>query len=218
MMVRRTLARGLAAQPSPSRSPDADAIARWTAAKVVHYHMVGVYDGPAVIAYREPAGQATVTDRVEIDLDWDTKANAIVGEPKIVNTASEVRELRNTHSSCPPPIPDGPYDHFDVKTITASGGALELKGTRSFPEIRVVSGCQGVQEPRTVRPWEQEVIERRVVPSPRAGARPPPSRTSRCPGVGVLHHQGRRLDLDLRRSTGQRCPSACIDEPRSTAW
>jgi hypothetical protein len=49
--------------------------------QVVHYHMVGVYDGAAVIAYREPAGQATVTDRVEIDLDWDAKAGAIVGEP-----------------------------------------------------------------------------------------------------------------------------------------
>ena len=144
----------------------ADEIARWTAAKVVHYHMVGVYDGPAVIAYREPAGQATVRDRVEIDLDWDAKAGAIVGEPKIVNAASEVHDLRNTHSSCPPPVPNGPYDHFDVKTITVNGGALELKGTRSFPSIRVTSGCQGVQEPRTVRPWEQDVVERMVVPSP----------------------------------------------------
>ena len=128
--------------------------------------MVGVYDGPAVIAYREPAGQATVTDRVEIDLDWDLKASAIVGEPKIVNAASEVRELRNVHSSCPPPVPNGPYDHFDVKTITTSRGALELKGIRSFPSIRVVSGCQGVEEPRTMRPWEQDVVERMVVPSP----------------------------------------------------
>ena len=145
---------------------DAGAIARWTAAKVVHYHMVGVYDGAAVIAYREPAGQATVTDRVEIDLDWDAKAGAIVGEPRIVNAASEVRELRNTHSSCPPPVPNGPYDHFDLKTIAVSGGALELKGTRSFPSIRVTSGCQGVQEPRTVGAWEQDVIERMVVPSP----------------------------------------------------
>ena len=145
---------------------DAGAIARWTAAKVVHYHMVGVYDGAAVIAYREPAGQATVTDRVEIDLDWDLKASAIVGEPKIVNAASEVRELHNVHKSCPPPVPNGPYDHFDLKTIAVSGGALELKGIRSFPSIRVVSGCQGVEEPRTIRAWEQDVVERMVVPSP----------------------------------------------------
>jgi hypothetical protein len=165
---------------APARAPQADSqgadeIARWTAAKVVHYHMVGVYDGPAVIAYREPAGQATVTDRVEIDLDWDLKANALVGEPKIVNAAAEVRELRNTASSCPPPTPNGPYDHFDVKTITTSGGALELKGIRSFPSIRVVGGCQGVQEPRTVQPWEQDVVERMVVPSPLMLAAPPHS-------------------------------------------
>ena len=140
-----------------------------------------------------------MTDRVEIDLDWDVKANAIVGEPKIVNAASEVRELRNVHSSCPPPAPNGPYDHFDVKTITTSGGALELKGIRSFPSIRVVSGCQGVEEPRTVRPWEQDVVERMVVPvaadARRAGTlRPEPHRLR---GQGVLHDQGRRVDLDL---------------------
>ena len=170
MMVRRRLviaAASLAATAiAHAQQPDADAIARWTAAKVVHYKMAGVYDAPAVIAYREPSGQATVTDRVEIELDWDLKASAIVGEPKIVNAASEVRELRNIHASCPPPTPDGPYDHFDVKTIAASRGALELKGIRSFPSIRVVTGCQGVQEPRTIRPWEQEVVERMVVPSP----------------------------------------------------
>ena len=93
---------------SQAAGQGADEIARWTAAKVVHYHMVGLYEGPAVIAYREPAGQATVTDRIEIDLDLDLKANAIVGEPKIVNAASEVRELRNVHASCPPPRQPGP--------------------------------------------------------------------------------------------------------------
>jgi hypothetical protein len=155
----------LAAAPAPQPA-DASAIAKWTAATVVHYRMVGVYEGPAVIAYREPAGQATVSDRVEIELDWDLKANAIVGEPKIVNTATEVRELRNTHASCPPPTPDGAYDHLDLKTVSAAGGTLELKGVRVHPSVRVVSGCQGVQEPRTVRAWEQEIVERMVVPSP----------------------------------------------------
>ncbi len=151
---------------APALAGQDAAIARWAAATVVHYHVVGVFDGPAVIAYREPAGQATVSDRVEIDLDWNLKTNAIVGEPTIVNAASEVRELRNMHASCPVPTPNGPYDHIDVKTITAAGGTLELKGIRSFPSIKVVAGCQGVQDPRTIRPWEQEVVERMVVPSP----------------------------------------------------
>jgi hypothetical protein len=182
-MLRRTLvtvaAAGLAlATAARGQQTDATAIARWTTAKVVHYHMVGAFDGPAVIAYREPAGTATVTDRIEIDLDWDLKASAIVGEPKIVNAAAEVRELRNTHASCPAPTPNGPYDHIDVKTVTAAGGALELKGIRSYPSIAVVSGCQGVQNPRTIRPWEQEVVERLVVPSPLMLAAPAGSDTN----------------------------------------
>jgi hypothetical protein len=170
-MLRRTLlvATALVAAPltlAHGQPVDASAIAKWTAAKVVHYRMVGVYDGPAVIAYREPAGSATVTDRVEIELDWDLKANAIVGDPKLTNAAAEVRELRNVHSSCPAPVLNGRYDHLDLKTVTATAGALELKGTRSFPSVRVVAGCQGVQEPRTVQPWEQEVVDRMTVPSP----------------------------------------------------
>ena len=170
-MLRRTLAVAtvLAAAPlalAHAQSVDASAIAKWTAAKVVHYRMVGVYDGPAVIAYREPAGQATVTDRIDIELDWDLKANAIVGEPTIVNTPAEVRDLRNTHESCPVPVPDGRYDHVEVKTVGTNGGALELKGVRAFPSVRVVAGCQGVQEPRTIQPWEQDVVERMVMPSP----------------------------------------------------
>ncbi len=169
-MVRRTLATAavcLAIAPAArGQQGDASAIARWTTAKVVHYHMVGVYEGATVIAYREPAGTATVTDRVEIDLDWNLEARAIVGEPKVINAAAEVRELRNTHASCPAPTPNGPYDHIEVKSVTAAGGALELQGIRSFPSVRVVSGCQGVQDPRTIRPWEQEVVERLVVPSP----------------------------------------------------
>jgi hypothetical protein len=168
-MVRHTLvvAAWLAtATVSRALQDDVPAITKWAAATVVHYHMVGVYDGPAVIAHREPAGQATVTDRVEIDLDWDLKARAVVGEPKIVNAASEVRELRNTHASCPAPTPNGPYDHLTLASVTASAGTLELKGTRSYPSVAVVAGCQGVQEPRTVRAWEQEIVERMVVPSP----------------------------------------------------
>ena len=173
MMVRRTaaiaavaLAFTAIADAQQAASENAGEIARWTAAKVVHYHMVGVYDGPAVIAYREPAGQATVTDRVEIDLDWDLKANAIVGEPTIVNAASEVRELRNTHALVSAADPERAVRSPDGEDAHDQRRRARAEGHRSFPSIRVVSGCQGVQEPRTIRPWEQDVVERMVVPSP----------------------------------------------------
>ena len=41
---------------------------------------------------------------MEIGLDWDIKANAIVGEPTILDAASEVRDLRNVHASYPPTL------------------------------------------------------------------------------------------------------------------
>src|SRR4029078_4191847 len=59
----------------PGAAQRAGAIARWTAATVVHYHMVGVYDGPAVIAYREPAGQATVIDSGQVRVVWCSNAS-----------------------------------------------------------------------------------------------------------------------------------------------
>jgi hypothetical protein len=164
----------LAASPLAGRqATDSEAVARWASAAVVHYKMVGVYEGETVIAYGEPAGTATVTDRVELELDWSIKDATIAGEPTIVNGTSETRDLRNIDRSCPPPVPATPYEHFTVATVAAVNGALQLKGTREFPVVRVVSGCMAVQEPRTVRAWQQEVSERLLVPSPLLLAAPP---------------------------------------------
>ena len=64
------------------------------------------------------------------------------------------------------PVPEGAYEHLTVTAVVVTGGTLELKGTRTFPVVAVVAGCQGVEEPRKVAAWEQEVFERLVVPSP----------------------------------------------------
>ena len=149
-----------------AQAPDPALIARWAKAAVVHYRIVGVYEGATVIADREPAGTATVTDRVELELDWDLKAGALVGDARVVNGDSHARDLRNIDRSCPPPTAEGPYEHVTVASVAGANGSLELKGTRTFPSVRVVAGCLGVQEPRTVRAWQQDVVERLVVPSP----------------------------------------------------
>ena len=148
------------------QAPDPAIVARWAKASVVHYKMVGVYEGATVIADREPAGTATVTDRVELELDWDLKAGALVGTATFVNAPAETRDLRNIDRSCPAPTPDGAYEHLTVAGVAGLNGSLELSGTRTFPRIRVVAGCLAVQEPKTVRGWLQDVVERVVVPSP----------------------------------------------------
>jgi hypothetical protein len=148
------------------QAPDPAMIARWAKASVVHYRMIGVYEGATVIADREPAGTATVTDRVELELDWDLKAGALVGTATFVNGDSHLRDLRNIDRSCPAPTPEGSYEHITVASVRGANGSLELTGTRAFPSVRVVAGCLGVQEPRTVPAWRQDVVERLVVPSP----------------------------------------------------
>jgi hypothetical protein len=153
----------IAASQAPATG---DLVARWSAATVVRYHVVGDYADTTVIAYRERAGQAIVADRVVLDFDWDVKAQRLVGKATVENAASTVTGLRNTHVSCPAPVPAGSYEHLTVASIAGSGAALELKGTRAFPAIAVVAGCQGVQEPKKVAAWEQEVVERLTVPSP----------------------------------------------------
>jgi hypothetical protein len=156
----------VAAIQSPAAPAPADLVSRWAAVAVVRYHAVGDYADTAVIAYREPAGQAIVADRVVLDFDWDVKAQKLVGEATVENRPSSVTGLRNTHLSCPAPVPSGAYEHLTVAAVLGTGGALELKGTRTFPAVAVVTGCQGVQEPKTVAAWEQEVVERLPVPSP----------------------------------------------------
>jgi hypothetical protein len=63
-------------------------------------------------------------------------------------------------------VPAGDYEHVTITSVAGTSGALELKGTRAFPAVAVVAGCQGVQEPKKVPAWEQEIVERLTVPSP----------------------------------------------------
>ena len=146
--------------------------------------MVGVYDGPAVIAYREPAGQATVTDRVEIDLDWDLKASAIVGEPKIVNAASEVRELRNMHKLVSAAGPE----RAATRSLRREGDRDQPRRARAegHPQLPVdpgrlrLSGRRGAAHDPGMGAGRRRAHGRAVAADARPRRRTP-SRTSRCP-------------------------------------
>ncbi len=66
---------------------------RWTDAKVIHYHIVGVYQGKPNIT-SDPgkgSGFADVADRVAIDLDWKLSESKLVGTPRIQNSKSMVK-------------------------------------------------------------------------------------------------------------------------------
>ena len=126
------------------------------------YTTVGHSNEPVGISFDPGGGRLWYSDDVrgsifEVDFGPD-------GE---FDTNDDVtRELRNIDPSCPAPVPDGAYEHLTVAGVSGVNGSLELSGTRSFPSVRVVAGCLAVQEPKTVRAWLQDVVERVVMPSP----------------------------------------------------
>jgi hypothetical protein len=156
-----------------AQQAEMSAIAKWTAAKVVHYRMAGVFHGDENVADDEPAATATVSDRLVLEFDWDVAAGKVVGEPTIQNADSTLKDLRNIAPTCPAPELKGVYEHFTAKAVTGTGGPIEVTGTRSFPEAIVTAGCHGVWERRTVRAREADTTLRLVVPAPMMVATPP---------------------------------------------
>jgi hypothetical protein len=118
---------------------DMAAIARWKDAKVVHYRIVGTFQGTTPIAPDVPYGTVDATDRVTVELDWDVRASKAVGEPKVTNVATQVAKAASALATCPPPAITGSYEHFDAAATAPHPAGVELKGTRSFPAARLSS-------------------------------------------------------------------------------
>lgn len=109
---------------SPS-AQDIDAMARWTSYKIVHYKMVGEFSGETVLmkgSGRSAIDHVTarVTDRVEVEFDWDQQEFDLAGKPVIRNFPTKVVSMNlvfeSSHlgkvyrSTCPEPKPSGPFE------------------------------------------------------------------------------------------------------------
>jgi hypothetical protein len=140
---------------------------RWTDAKLIHYHIVGVYQGKPNIT-SDPgkgSGFADVTDSVEIDLDWNLSESKPVGSPRIQNSKSTVKNPQDSERSCLPPILKGEYEHYELLGIKEGlGGALELQVKTSYPVVEVVQQCTGSRKP--IPSGSKTRSEALVVPSP----------------------------------------------------
>lgn len=129
-------------------------------ADIVHYRIVADYKAKTVIAYKEEGGQAIVTDRYILDLDYDLRSSKVVGPVKIQNFKSTSSNFQNVERSCPAPTPHGDYEHFDVTSAKDNGySQLELTGTRSYPAIDVTADCQGSWHKRSVAAKTETVNE-----------------------------------------------------------
>jgi hypothetical protein len=82
----------------PAAAQDVEAMAKWTAYQIVHYKIVGEFSGETILmkgsGQKVPTTiQAQVTDRIEIEFDWDQQEFNIVGKPVIRNFPTKVGSI-----------------------------------------------------------------------------------------------------------------------------
>jgi hypothetical protein len=139
----------------------------WASAKVVHYHIVGTYQGTPNIS-SEPgkgSGFADVTDRVVIELDWKLGEAKLAGVPTFENTKSVVTNPHDSEPSCLPPVLKGEYQHFELLGVKDGlGGALEMQVQSVYPAVEVVQFCTGNR--KSIAVAVKTRLEELIVPSP----------------------------------------------------
>lgn len=134
-MATASLLAAVAALPARASAQDVDAMAKWTSYAVVHYHYVGTYSGETkvLVGTQGLHRVAAVTDRVEIDFDWDQNEMKVAGTPVIKNFPSTVGTPLPVNQ-CPPPRIEGAFELATVTGVTDMGGTiLTLANTRRFP-------------------------------------------------------------------------------------
>jgi hypothetical protein len=129
----------LVASTAPSVSAqDVNAMAKWTAATVVHYRIVGEFKGKwTILKGKKLSRDAQVNDRVEIDLDWDQMAFKLVGQPVIKNApttlgAIDAPRFVNMKGTCPPVRIDRQPEYVTVVGVTGLSSVLQLEQTRQM--------------------------------------------------------------------------------------
>ena len=152
---------------------DMEALAKWGAADLVRYHIVGVYQGTSYVA-SDGSGQGDFSDRVVIDLTWKLSEAKLVGAATIQNTKSTVSKLRDREPVCLPPVLKGDLEFYDLVAVKdGMAGSLHFTVRTTFPVVEVAQSCTASRKavPAKVR----EEIEEFGLPSPVVLAMPLPA-------------------------------------------
>ena len=163
---------GLLPMAAVAQQMDMEAMAKWSAADTVRYHIVGVYQGSTYVA-GDGSGQADISDRVVIDLDWKLSEAQLVGTPTFQNTKSTATKLRDREPVCLAPVLKGDLEFFELLAVkNGLGGGLHLVSRTTRPVVEVAQSCTASR--RAVPAKVEEVTEDFGIPSPVMFAMPLP--------------------------------------------
>lgn len=119
---------------------DMAAIQKWGAARVVHYEITGAYKALTALAPGNVEGLIDVTDGVSVSLDWDLRANAVIGQATFKNVTTKLGRLTPGHATeCKPPTLDGPFEFYTLVSIGPGPAGVNLTGTRVYPDASVIT-------------------------------------------------------------------------------
>jgi hypothetical protein len=117
---------------------DMAVLQKWEAASVVRFNVVGTHDARAGVVFNDTASTADVTDRITLEFLWNKKTGKIMGEVKVTDSKSAVKNLKSDGTNCPPPALQGDYEHFQYLNHTVDRGELVmLNGERTYPAASV---------------------------------------------------------------------------------
>ncbi len=130
----------LASVPVVAQIPGMDmaVMKKWSDAKVIKYQVVGAHNSRAHVVFGDYEGKADVTDKITLEFTWQVRGSQLIGDVKIMETKSELKNLKSDGTNCPPPTLSGDYEHFTVvKHAVTPGRAIQLDGVRTYPAAKV---------------------------------------------------------------------------------
>ena len=140
------------AAPSSLAAQNTDQMAKWAAAQVIHYHVVGDFSGTTqVLKSKDGHVSGRVSDHVVIEFDWDQAQQKLSGDPVFTNFPTRVESLEPT--DCAATKLNGPFEYFTFESVRAVAMMFEFQGKRELPpgvfQVGSEQGCgRMVQVPR----------------------------------------------------------------------
>jgi len=116
----------------PVAAQDLDAQLKWTEAKVVHYRIVGDFAGTVgIMSSEHTMRNAAISDRIEIEFDWDNQEMALLGTPLLRNSPTKLVALDPSPiEGCPPARIDVGPEFATVTKVTAMSVLLQIEFTQ----------------------------------------------------------------------------------------
>lgn len=153
-----------------SAAQNIDLMAKWTAATVVNYKVTAEFSGEAVLFTADGLpGRGMVTDRFEVEFDWDQSEFAMIGKPVIKNFPSKlVSVLKN--GTCTTTV-SGAFEHatiVELRNDPALGmaNAVHAETQRDLP-AGTVAGMNEVGPCAAIRQATARSVRHRIaVPAP----------------------------------------------------